>query len=117
MAKGADEDRVRIGHMLEAIEGLRTVVSDDAPEIVRLSWMRMRAFERGFEIISEASRHVSDKAKADEPDIAWREIAGLGNVLRHDYGGLDDTILFNAYEVRIPALEAALRRMLTRLPG
>ncbi len=116
MAKGSVEDRVRIGHMLEAIKGLRDVMGDDAQDEVRQSWMRMRAFERGFEIISEASRHISENAKAGEPEIAWREIAGLGNVLRHDYGGLDDAILFNAYTRRVPELEAALHRMLAGLP-
>lgn len=37
------------------------------------------AFERFLEIISEASRHVPDRLKADFVDIEWRRIADLGN--------------------------------------
>jgi uncharacterized protein with HEPN domain len=40
--------------------------------------------ERNLEIISEASRRMPNHLKAAEPDVPWREIAGIGNVLRHD---------------------------------
>ena len=43
--------------------------------------------ERNLEIISEASRRTPDAAKATEPDVPSREIAGIGNVLRHDWRG------------------------------
>ena len=38
-----------------------------------------------LEIISEASRRLPDELKARHPSIAWREMAGAGNVYRHDY--------------------------------
>ena len=50
--------------------------------------------ERGIEIISEASRRLPDETKAAEPDIPWREIAGIGNILRHDYGVVRPDILW-----------------------
>ena len=42
--------------------------------------------ERNVEIISEASRRLPDDAKAAETEIPWREIGGIGKILRHDYG-------------------------------
>src|SRR5438876_11972882 len=39
--------------------------------------------ERGIEIISEASRRLSDELKAGHPEIPWSKVAGIGNVLRH----------------------------------
>ena len=50
--------------------------------------------ERNVEIISEASRRLPDETKAAEPDIPWREIAGIGNILRHDYGVVRPDILW-----------------------
>jgi uncharacterized protein with HEPN domain len=41
--------------------------------------------ERGLEIVSEASRHLPDDMKARHPEIPWRKLAGIGNVLRHEY--------------------------------
>lgn len=43
------------------------------------------AVTRCLEIISEASRRLPAELKARHPSIAWREMAGAGNVYRHDY--------------------------------
>ena len=43
------------------------------------------AVTRCLEIISEASRRLPDELKARHPSIAWRQMAGAGNVHRHDY--------------------------------
>jgi uncharacterized protein with HEPN domain len=43
------------------------------------------AVTRCLEIISEASRRVPDDLKARHPSIAWKQMAGAGNVYRHDY--------------------------------
>jgi len=45
------------------------------------------AVTRCLEIISEASRRLADDLKARHPSIAWRDIAGAGNIYRHDYEG------------------------------
>ena len=41
-----------------------------------------RGVERCIEIVSEASRHISAKHKAAHPQVPWRNIADIGNVLR-----------------------------------
>ena len=38
-------------------------------------------------IISEAARRVGPDAESIAPNQPWRDIRGLGNVLRHEYGG------------------------------
>src|SRR5665213_1187611 len=43
------------------------------------------AVTRCLEIISEASRRLPDQLKARHPSIAWKQMAGAGNVYRHDY--------------------------------
>src|SRR5882762_4164703 len=43
------------------------------------------AVTRCLEIISEASRRLSDDMKARHPAIGWKQMAGAGNVYRHDY--------------------------------
>ena len=43
------------------------------------------AVVRCLEIISEASRRLPDSLKERHPSISWRNIAGAGNVYRHDY--------------------------------
>ena len=48
-------------------------------------WQRQWLVERGLEIISEASRRLPDEIKAKHPEIPWPKVAGIGNVLRHNY--------------------------------
>src|SRR5437016_2388531 len=43
------------------------------------------AVTRCLEIISEASRRLPDDLKARHPAFAWKQMAGAGNVYRHDY--------------------------------
>src|SRR5258708_39148472 len=47
--------------------------------------LRVYAVTRCLEIVSEASRRLSDELKARHPGIAWKQMAGAGNVYRHDY--------------------------------
>ncbi len=73
--------------------------------------------ERNLEILSEASRRIPDRLKAAEPDVPWREIAGIGNVLRHDYGEVRPDILWGVRPHRLAALKAAVQRIVARLGG
>lgn len=113
--KAARSVALRIQDILEAMAGIGSAIAGDDIETVMADWTRHRAVERGFEIISEASRHIPQELKWSEPATRWDKIAGLGNVLRHDYADVSLPLLFRVAEDEFPALEAALRRMLDRL--
>lgn len=71
------------------------------------------AFERFLEILSEASRHVPEDWKATHgPEIPWRQVGDLGNVLRHAYHRTDVKALWSVYEDDLDPLEAAVDAML-----
>jgi uncharacterized protein with HEPN domain len=57
--------------------------------------MLRNAIERSLEIISEASRRIPDTEKAKHSDIPWRDIADIGNYLRHQYHDLNVKILWD----------------------
>ena len=62
---------------IQSIESMQARLSSDPS----LSSVMALAMERAIEIISEASRHIPDDMKATAPDIPWRQIADIGNVL------------------------------------
>lgn len=70
-----------------------------------------RAIERWLEIISEASRHVPEELKAKEPAIPWRQIADIGNIIRHSYDRLDEATLLEIVEDDLPVLREASERL------
>lgn len=70
------------------------------------------AVERQLLVVGEASKHISAAFKNSHPDIPWEKMAGLRNVLAHDYGEiLVERVWFTATK-SIPALITALNAVL-----
>src|ERR1700686_4568800 len=67
--------------------------------------MRLYAVTRRLEIISEASRRLSSGLKARHPSIAWREMAGAGNIYRHDYEDVAASRVWDPFQLALPPLE------------
>jgi uncharacterized protein with HEPN domain len=68
--------------------------------------------------ISEAATKLGDTAGQLCPDIPWREIRGLGNRLRHDYGNIDVVRIWLLIERDLPPpLKAACSGALQILKG
>jgi uncharacterized protein with HEPN domain len=60
------------------------------------------AVTRCLEIISEASRRLPDELKARHPAISWKQMAGAGNVYRHDYGDVAAQFLWETVQLALP---------------
>jgi uncharacterized protein with HEPN domain len=56
------------------------------------------AVTRCLEIISEASRRLPDQLKARHPTISWKQMAGAGNVYRHDYEDVVARLVWDTVE-------------------
>ncbi|MDX2000540.1 MAG: DUF86 domain-containing protein [Thermoanaerobaculia bacterium] len=70
--------------------------------------MAYDAIVRNVELLGEAARQIPPDIRDQTPQVAWREIVGLRNVLIHSYFGIDDEILWDVVTVRVPALVLAL---------
>jgi uncharacterized protein with HEPN domain len=70
------------------------------------------AITRCLEIISEASRRLPDEVKARHPSIAWKNMAGAGNIYRHDYEDVDVTQVWDAVQLASPPLRVVIEREL-----
>ena len=70
------------------------------------------AVTRFLEIISEASRRLPDKVKARHPAVPWKEMAGAGNVYRHDYEDVAASYVWTAVQNHLPLLRAVIQQEL-----
>ncbi len=100
-------DIVDAVRLIEA-EMAGVTLQDFEPDM-RKRWL----VERGIEIISEASRHLPDDLKARHPSIPWRKVAGIGNVIRHNYEDVAHDVVWKLVHSDLPELERVCREELT----
>ncbi|MBI5474456.1 MAG: DUF86 domain-containing protein [Ignavibacteriae bacterium] len=67
-----------------------------------------------LEVIGEAAAHVTDQFKLLHPEIQWREIIGLRNILVHEYFDIDFDLIWNISNKNVPRLQQELKAILTQ---
>lgn len=108
------DHRVYMVHILEAIEKIRRYTANGkdsffAQEVIQ------DAVVRNLEIIGEAAKRVPPEARASYPNISWKGMAGLRDVLIHDYEGLDLVRIWQVVESDLPLLQDAIQNSLPPL--
>lgn len=106
----------RLADIQENIRAIRRLLEGKSLEDVGQDLATRAALERFLEIISEASRHLPDHWKANQPDIPWRQVADLGNLLRHAYRHVELRPLWDVYLDDLDPLERAVDAMLAAHP-
>jgi uncharacterized protein with HEPN domain len=106
----------RLRDIIEAIDHVRAETEDLSLDAFEADWRKRWLVERGVEIISEASRRLPDELKARHPEIPWKKVAGIGNVLRHEYERTAPEVLWNVAREDLLDLQKVCREELSRDP-
>lgn len=111
--------RRRIGpvlaEMLEAIEGIERHTAGKSLIEFERDWLLRLGVQRALEIISEASRHIPDDVLTAEPAVPWKNIRGIGNILRHEYHKIADDVIWVVVNENILPLKAAVKAIQQRI--
>jgi uncharacterized protein with HEPN domain len=99
----------RLTDMIEAIARVRQVVGDLTVDVCEADWEERWLVERGVEIVSEASLHLTAELKARHPEIPWKNVADIGKVLRHTYQGVAAPTMWKLVREHLPRLEMVCR--------
>ena len=67
---------------------------------------------RWLEIISEASRRLPATVKGRHPQIPWEDVAGAGNVYRHQYQNVLDIFVWRTATQHLDSLQEAIENEL-----
>ncbi len=65
-----------------------------------------------MEIIGEAAKNVPATTRAKYPEIEWRKIAGLRDILTHEYFGIDLEVVWDIVKNKLPVLERQVKHIL-----
>jgi uncharacterized protein with HEPN domain len=105
---------LRLHDIIDAIGHIRSETEGVTLDAFEADWRKRWLVERGIEIISEASRHPPADLKARHPEIPWRKVAGVGNVLRHEYERTAPEVLWSVAHEDLPAPREDLPRRIGR---
>lgn len=107
--------RDRLEHILVSIAAIERLTSGLTLAEYSADPDRTAAVERYFERLSEASRHLPADWKERYPAIPWRQVADLGNVLRHAYDQIIDERIWNVIAKDLAPLRLAVVEMIAAL--
>jgi len=86
---------ILIGHILDSIRQIQKYTEDLTPGDFLANVEKQDAVLRRLEIIGEAVKNIPVEIKERYADIPWRKIAGLRDVLIHDYFDVDVELAWN----------------------
>ncbi|MDH4098495.1 MAG: DUF86 domain-containing protein [Nitrospira sp.] len=110
------DDRARLDDILEAIERIERYAQRGRPAFETDELLQTWLIHH-IQIIGEAARKLSETARSASPEIPWRQIMTMRNVLVHDYFGVDMEEVWVAVQRDIPDLKRKVQSLLHRLPS
>ena len=104
--------RIRLVDIREEIAGIKDLTKDSNARTFAESWAMKRAVQHALLIIAEAAKHIPPELKEARPEVPWKQIHGLGNMLRHEYRRIDSDILWSVVTENLDDLDKAVEALL-----
>ena len=99
--------------ILEAINYIRDFTTGYTLETLSSDIKTQHAVIRNLEVIGEAVTRLTDDFRAAHPEAEWRKIAGLRNILIHEYFGIDLEIIWDIITHKLPVLAERIKQILS----
>ncbi len=109
------DTRLYVEDMIEFCGKARAYSSALTEATLTVDAMRYDAILRNLELIGEAATHVPETLRAMAPDVPWRQIVATRNRVAHAYLGISADTVWSILHDDLPALDLALRALLTRM--
>jgi len=104
-----------LGHILLKTSFILDASKDIDMETFLQNPVLTRAIIRSLEIIGEATKRLSNDFRIKYPQISWKEMAGMRDILIHEYFGVDYNLVWDVIMDDIPTLEKKIQAILKDL--
>jgi len=106
--------KVSLDDILAAAGKIRSYVAGITREQFAADGRTLDAVARNLEIIGEAVKNLPPEIRAQHPEVEWRKLAGLRDILIHQYFGIDTEIMWDIIENKLSVVEEHVRRILSQ---
>lgn len=106
------ECKLYLRDILESIEKIEKYTTNMSFDEFRENDMVVDGVIRNLEIIGEAVKNLSGEIKTEYLNIEWKKIAGLRDIICHEYFGVDLDIIWDVIENKIPELKTAINKIM-----
>ena len=105
------DDSIYIDHIIKSIDRILDYIEGKDRELFESDLVTQDAVVRQLEIIGEATKRVSAELRSKHPDIPWSDMAGMRDVLIHDYIDVDFGVVWKTASEDIPNLKALIFKL------
>lgn len=99
------DPKIFLEHIAESIEDIENYTKGQTKESFSKAKMMQDAVIRKFEIIGEAVKNLPDHFKKKHTKIAWKDIAGMRDILIHEYFGVNINVVWETITKDVPKLK------------
>ena len=110
------KDNAYLEDILESAKAIRRFTDGVSREAFKQNEEKYEAVNRKFEIIGEAARRLSPEARNLFPEIPWKLVTAMRNILIHDYDDVDLDVVWDTIQRDVPTLIAHLEKHLAANP-
>jgi uncharacterized protein with HEPN domain len=107
------DQRVYLLHAVDAIDAILEYTAEGREGFFS-DRKTQDAVIRNIEILGQAVKGLSEETRALEPEVPWRQIAGMRDKLIHEYFGVDLGLVWDVVERELPGLRVTMERLIPR---
>lgn len=103
--------KLYLDDILEAVKRIERYSKDLTLERLKKDTLVLDGIVRNLEIIGEAVKNIPGEIKDKKPEIEWKKISGLRDILAHEYFGIDTEVVWDIVQNKLPILKNQINRI------